>query len=311
MATPIVSQSVYSPVAPTSSLRPHASVYEIITSQILAELEKGKVPWRKPWRTLPPVNLISKKPYRGINVFLLGFAGFGSQFWLTFNQAKQLGGNVRKGEHGTKIVFWKCKTRETETADGEIEERRSAFLRYYTVFNLEQTEGLKALLRLPPAFPIQSAEDIVEGMPNPPAFEQDSRAAYIPSKDTVTMPSRTAFETQAEYYSTLFHELTHSTGHVKRLGREGIEKIQPFGSEDYSKEELVAEMGSAMLCGVAGIEQAIISNSAAYLHSWISRLKADSRLVVSAARAAQEAADYIRGESPNDSPLNTGDRHAS
>ena len=125
------------------------------------------------------------------------------------------------------------------------------------------------------------------------------------------MPSKTAFHSQAEYYSTLFHELTHSTGHAKRLGREGIEKIQPFGSEDYSKEELLAEMGSAMLCGVAGIEQATISNSAAYLHSWISRLKADSRLVVSAARAAQEAADYIRGESEKDSPAYAGEFHAS
>ena len=223
-----------------------------------------------------------------------------------YRQAQALGGNVRKGEHGTKIVFWKCKTRETESAEGEIEERRSAFLRYYTVFNLEQTEGLKALLRLPPAFPIESAEEIVQGMPNPPAFEQDSRAAYIPARDTVAMPSRTAFETQADYYSTLFHDLTHSTGHPKRLGREGIEKIQPFGSEDYSKEELVAEMGSAMLCGIAGIEQTTISNSAAYLHSWIKRLKADSRLVISAARAAQEAADYIRGESEKDSPLSAG-----
>src|SRR5216683_4727238 len=312
MASPIVSQSVCSPVVTAGSLpRPHLSVYEIITNQILAELERGEVPWRKPWRSLPPANLITKKPYRGINVFLLAFAGYGSQFWLTYRQAQALGGNVRRGEHGTKIVFWKCNTRETESADGEIEERKSAFLRYYTVFNLEQTEGLKALLRLPPAFPIESAEEIVKGMPNPPAFEQDSRAAYIPSTDTVTMPSRAAFDSQAEYYSTLFHELTHSTGHPKRLGREGIEKIQPFSSEDYSKEELVAEMGSAMLCGIAGIEQATITNSAAYLQSWIKRLKADSRLVVTAASAAQKAADYIRGESAKDSPASEGESHAN
>jgi antirestriction protein ArdC len=312
MATPIVSQSVYSPVvAAGSSPKPHASVYEIITNQILAELEKGEVPWRKPWRTLPPANLISKKPYRGINVFLLALQGYGSQFWLTFNQAKQLGGNVRKGQHGAKIIFWRCKTRETESADGGTEERKSAFLRYYTVFNLEQTEGLSALLTLPPAFPIESAEELVKGMPNPPAFEQDSRAAYIPSRDTVTMPSRTAFQSQAEFYSTLFHELVHSTGHAKRLGREGIDKIQPFGSEDYSKEELVAEMGSAMLCGVACIEQATIGNSAAYLRGWINRLRADSRLVIAAARAAQEAADYIRGESEQDSPASLGASYAS
>jgi antirestriction protein ArdC len=136
------------------------------------------------------------------------------------------GGNVRKGEHGTKIVFWKFDKYETETADGETEERKSAFLRYYTVFNLEQTEGLKALLVLPPARPIESAEAIVSGMPSPPTFEQGFRASYAPSTDTVTMPSRTAYDSQAEYYSTLFHELTHSTGHAKRLAREGFDRPQ-------------------------------------------------------------------------------------
>jgi antirestriction protein ArdC len=312
MASPIVSQSVQSPVILVENPpRSYASVYEIITNQILAELEKGEVPWRKPWHTLPPANLITKKPYRGINVFLLAFAGYGSQFWLTFNQAKQLGGNVRKGEHGTKIVFWKCNHYETETEDGGTEERKSAFLRYYTVFNLEQTEGLSALLTLPPAFPIESAEEIVKGMPNPPAFQQDARAAYIPSQDVVTMPSRTAFHSQAEYYSTLFHELTHATGHAKRLARDAFDTPKQFASESYSKEELIAEMGSAMLCGVAGIEQKTLANSAAYLKSWIARLKADSKLVIAAASAAQKAADYIRGESPKDSPASQGEAHAS
>src|SRR5216684_3586523 len=201
MASPIVSQEVRSSVispdqSEISNSKPHASVYDIVTQQVIQQLESGVAPWRKPWRTLPPANLISKKPYRGINVFLLALQGYGSQFWLTFNQAKQLGGNVRKGEHGTKIVFWKFDARETETPDGEIEERKFAFLRYFTVFNLEQTERLKALLELPPAFLIESAESIVRGMPNPPAFEQDSRASYILSKDTVTMPCRTAFDSQ-------------------------------------------------------------------------------------------------------------------
>jgi len=141
---------------------------------------------------------------------------------------------------------------------GETEERKSAFLRYYAVFNLERTEGLKALLELPPAFLIESTELIVRGMPDPPAFEQDYRAAYIPSLDTVTMPCRTAFGSQDEYYSTLFHELSHSTGHAKRLGRYGFDKPRQFGSESFSKEELIAEMSSAMPCGVAGIEHATL-----------------------------------------------------
>jgi len=307
VATAIVSHAVCSAV---ESVKPSASVYDIVTERILAELEKGQVPWRKPWRTLPPANLISKKPYRGINMFLLALAGYGSQYWLTYRQAQALGGNVRKGAHGTKIVFWKFDKYETETADGEAEERTSAFLRYYTVFNLEQTEGLKALLALPPARPIESAEVIVEGMPNAPAFEQGFRASYTPSHDTVTMPSRTAFESQAEYYSTLFHELTHSTGHGKRLARDGFDRPQMFVSESYSREELIAEMGSAMLCGVAGIEQATVANSVAYLKSWIARLKSDSRLVVQAASAAQKAADYIRGES-QDSPAVTGGSRAN
>jgi len=293
VATAIVNHSA----VPVPEPNTRASVYEIITSRIVEELEKGQVPWHKPWRTLPPANLISKKPYRGINVFLLALQGYGSQYWLTFNQTKQLGGNIRRGEHGTKIVFWKFGTYETETADGETEEHKSAFLRYYTVFNLEQTEGLKALLTLPPAFPIESAEEIAKGMPNPPTFEQDFQAAYIPSRDVVKMPSRTAFGSQAEYYSTLFHELTHSTGHTKRLAREGFETPQKSASDSYSREELIAEMGSAMLCGVAGIEQSTLANSAAYLKTWIQRLKADSKLVISAASAAQKAADYIRGES--------------
>jgi len=307
VATAIVSHAVCSAV---ESVKPRASVYDIVTERILAELEKGQVPWRKPWRTLTPANLISKKSYRGINMFLLALAGYGSQYWLTYRQAQALGGNVRKGAHGTKIVFWKFDKYETETADGEAEERTSAFLRYYTVFNLEQTEGLKALLALPPARPIESAEVIVEGMPNAPAFEQGFRASYTPSHDTVTMPSRTAFESQAEYYSTLFHELTHSTGHGKRLARDGFDRPQMFVSESYSREELIAEMGSAMLCGVAGIEQATVANSVAYLKSWIARLKSDSRLVVQAASAAQKAADYIRGES-QDSPAVTGGSRAN
>src|SRR5258708_15601580 len=173
MATPIVSQSVRSSVlcpdqTESSIFIKQKTAYEIVTTQVIQQLESGVAPWRKPWRTLPPANLVSKKPYRGINVFLLAFAGYGSQYWLTYRQAQALGGNVRRGEHGAKIVFWKCNTRETESSDGEIEERKSAFLRYYTVFNLEQTEGLKALLRLPPAFHIESAEEIVKGMPNPP-----------------------------------------------------------------------------------------------------------------------------------------------
>jgi antirestriction protein ArdC len=148
-------------------------------------------------------------------------------------------------------------------------------------------------------------------MPNPPSFQQGFRAAYSPSHNTVPMPSRTAFPSQAEYYFTLFHELTHSTGDTKRLAREGFDKPQLFGSESYSREELIAEMESAMLCVVAGIEQNTVANCAAYLKTWIARLNSDSKLIVQAASAAHKAADYIRGESIKDSPAVEGERHAN
>ena len=278
-----------------SSLSQHSSVYSIITEQIVQQLESGVAPWRKPWNVAQPANLLSRKPYRGINVLLLAVRGYGSPYWLTYKQATMLGGNVRRGEHGTKVVFWKIGTRETEDADGDTIERKSILLRYYTVFNVEQCEGIASPTAAPAVNAIEECERIVRQMPNPPAMQQDGRAWYRPSTDTVGMPSRNVFNSAEEYYSTLFHELTHSTGHTSRVGREGIEKLNTFGSESYSKEELIAEMGAAMLAGVAGIERKTLSNSAAYLQSWINVLKSDSRMVVSAASQAQKAADYIQG----------------
>jgi antirestriction protein ArdC len=271
-----------------------ASAYETVTQLIIAQLEAGVAPWRKPWRTEMPANLVSKKEYRGINVFLLAFEGYGSRYWLTYRQARALGGNVRKGQHGTKVVFWKVdEYRKENSLTGETEDRKSMLLRYYTVFNLEQCEGITSAEALTTIHPIEQCESIVDQMLNRPTLEQDSRAWYLPSTDTVGMPARSAFHSGEEYYSTLFHELTHATGHPSRVGREGIMEHNPFGSEQYSKEELVAEMGAAMLCGVAGIESQTLNNSAAYLQPWISRLRSDSRLIVSAASQAQKAADYV------------------
>jgi antirestriction protein ArdC len=268
--------------------------YEVVTESIIKQLESGVAPWRKPWRTEMPTNLASKKEYRGINVFLLASLGYGSRYWLTYRQAQTLGGSVRKGEHGSKVVFWKIdEYRKEDKETGETENRKSILLRYYTVFNLEQCEGIKSPEPTRVIAPLEQCETIVNSMPNPPGFEQDARAFYRPSTDTVGMPARSAFDSAEEFYSTLFHELTHSTGHPSRLGREGIMDHNPFGNEDYSKEELVAEMGAAMLCGVAGIQSRTLDNSASYLQSWINRLRSDSRLVVSAASQAQKAADYI------------------
>jgi len=280
-------------------LQHHSSVYSIVTEQIIKQLESGVAPWHKPWRAEPPCNLISGKEYRGINPFLLASQGYGSRYWLTFNQANKLGGRILKGEKSSIVTFWHIGEEKTvRYADGNIRKEKPFLLRYYRVFNVEQTEGIADKLGLRNATPrvpsIERCEAIVNGMPNAPAMQQDARAWYRPSTDTVGMPSKSLFNSAEEYYSTLFHELSHSTGHASRIGRPGIEDIAAFGSESYSKEELIAEMGAAMLCGVTGIAPATIPNSAAYLQGWINRLRGDSKLVVSAASQAQKAADYIQ-----------------
>jgi antirestriction protein ArdC len=281
-----------------SSIPQHSSVYQIVTEQIIKQLESGVAPWRKPWRTEPPCNLVSGKPYRGINPFLLAPQGYGSRYWLTFNQANRLGGHVRQGEKSSIVTFWKIGTEKTVVDDdGNERKSRPFLLRFYRVFNVEQTEGIADKLGIGKASPripnLDQCDQIVAGMPHKPVIIQDGRAWYKPSADVVGMPSRNAFESPEAYYATLFHELTHSTGHSSRIGRDGIEKLNEFGSESYSREELVAELGSAMLCGVTGIEPATIANSAAYLKAWIDVLRGDSKLIVSAASQAQKASDYI------------------
>lgn len=275
--------------------------YDVITDRIVKQLEQGVIPWRQPWQTLPPVSLNTLRAYRGVNVFLLASQGYGSPYWLTFNQVKKLGGHVRKGEHGTPVTFWKIGDEHVAVNPDTKEERktRSILLRYYTVFNLEQTEnianvlGLSSVERVPK---LEECERIVSQMPNRPGFEQSHKAWYNSGKDVVGMPSKTAFCDTESYYSTMFHELVHSTGHPHRLDRFAANDTDHrFGSESYSKEELVAELGAAMLCGVTGIAPATIDRSAAYLKSWIDVLKGDSRLVVSAASLAQKAADFITG----------------
>ena len=277
------------------------SVYEIVTEKIIKQLESGMTPWRKPWACQSPANLITQKEYRGLNVFTLASQGFSSRFWLTFNQATKLGGRIRKGEKSSPVIFWNVgEDRETITPDGAKKTLRPFLLRYYSVFNLAQTEGIdlpaSVLQETRTNNPIETCEQIVANMPNPPAFEQSDKAWYSPDSDVVGMPARGLFYSPEGYYSTLFHELAHSTGHAKRLHRDNFDNPVSFGSESYSKEELIAEMTAAMLCGIAGIEQKTLENSASYLKTWIARLKSDSRLLVSAASHAQKAADFIQGK---------------
>jgi antirestriction protein ArdC len=277
------------------------SVYEIITEKIIKQLESDVAPWRQPWTCQSPANLVTQKEYRGLNVFTLAWQGFPSRFWLTFRQATKLGGRIRKGQKSSPVIFWNIgEDLDTVTQDGTKETSRPFLLRYYSVFNLSQTEGIdipaSVLQETRTNDPIDTCEQLVTNMPNPPAFKQSDKAWYSPSNDVVGMPARGLFHSSEEYYATQFHELAHSTGHAKRLRRENFDNPISFGSESYSKEELIAEMTAAMLCSVAGIEQKTLENSADYLKTWIVRLKSDSRLLVSAASQAQKAADFIQGK---------------
>jgi len=274
-------------------------VYEIITNIILKKLEEGVIPWQTPWNTRQamPKNLVTKKPYQGINVFVLAAQRYSSPYWLTFNQCKDLGGTIRKGEKGTPVVFWNW----PDTEEDREEEKKAPFLRYYTAFNIAQCENLPE--HKIPATPgttddhidrIDHCEQIIENWKDKPEIRHGKqRAAYIPGSDIIIMPPLATFKKSEEYYSTLFHECIHGTGHQKRLNRQGITETAPFGTACYSKEELIAEMGAAFLCGFAGIEQATIDNSAAYIQGWLEKLKNDKKLVIIAAGQAQKAANYI------------------
>jgi len=223
---------------------------------------------------------------------------FDDNRWATFKQIKDHDGHVRRGEKGTPVVFWK--TIDIEDKDDTTKIKTVWFLRYFTVFNVTQADGLDlpAVETTGPTFdPVEAAEHIVANMPNRPHMDHNGgdRAYYIPRLDEVHLPPRSAFSGAEEYYSTAFHELGHSTGHESRLNRHGLETgIAAFGSPVYSREELAAEFTSAFLCHASGIENTI-ENSTAYVQSWLKALKNDTRMAVVAASQAQRAADYITG----------------
>jgi antirestriction protein ArdC len=276
----------------------NVKAYERITERIIGLLQSGTVPWHKPWRvkTSLPRNLVTQKPYRGINVFLLMAMSYESPLWLTFRQALQLGGNVKKGEKACPVVFWKKMEREDKDSD---EPQKRPLLRLYHVFNVSQCDGLKESPAMENgSFASAKPVEIVAKMPQPPAVKHGmAKAFYSPSDDCVGMPERERFNDDAGYYATLFHELVHSTGHEKRLKRPSITERNGYGSDPYCKEELIAELGSAFLCGYADIVDRTIDNSASYLEGWLKQLQNDRTLIVSAAAQAQKAADFILGRS--------------
>jgi antirestriction protein ArdC len=281
------------------------TVYRKITDEMIRKLKDGVVPWRKPWRAGDgerPRNLASGRPYRGINTFLLSCQPWSSPWWVTYKQAKDTGGHVRKGETGVPIVFWKWLEKEVTEGVEETQVRRIPLLRYFTVFNTDQCEGIETPSPQPQEKfnPIERCEQIVASMPRVPEIvHREARAYYRLDVDLVNMPQPTSFESSEEYYSTLFHELTHSTGHPSRVDRESVRVISAFGSHEYSKEELIAEMGAAFLSGITGISPVTIDSSASYIGHWMNALEGNHRLVVHAGAAAQKAVDYITGDQPD------------
>jgi antirestriction protein ArdC len=272
------------------------NIYEHITNRIIEQLEKGVIPWRKPWRGNEPINYITRKPYRGVNLLLLPHGGE----WLSFKQVKDCGGSVKKGEKSSIIVFYK--TAEKENADtGEVE--KYPILKYSNVFHLSQTTGidskLEAVIADVEIEPIQTAQGIIDEYITRSGVkfnhvEGSNKACYSPFSDTITMPVIAQFESSEEYYSTAFHEIAHSTGHRSRLNR--INKLAAFGTGDYSREELVAEISASALMNIAGIEQVqTFENSVAYIQSWIGKLKDDVKAIVTASSKAQKATDLIIG----------------
>jgi antirestriction protein ArdC len=292
-------------------------IYKMITDRIIEKLEAGTIPWHQPWRSIgAPRNLVSKKLYRGVNVWLLTAQGYTSPYWATIRQINELGGQVRKGEKSTPLVFWKIYVDGVEVKTGEPEAeseqpqgqgKRRFVLRYYSSFNTEQCDLPATVidkLALPEPRqldPIEACEAILAGMPNPPEIvHAGDKAFYSPVADRITMPARGLFESVEEYWSTLWHEEGHATGHPRRLNRESIKEAAPFGSATYSGEEIVAEMTAAYLCGITGIENRTIDNSAAYIAGWAKKLRDDHKLIIHAAAQAQRACDYVLNGNRNE-----------
>jgi len=286
-------------------------IYERVTETILTQLEKGTAPWRSPTIAQVgfPQNVLTKNRYQGINVFLLSSVGYASPWFLTYRQASELGGQVRKGERGHLIVKYGTYEIEGQASSGDQSTpAKRGYLRGYTVFNSSQVDGIDFPEIKHPEY--QSSEQVVlarkiiEGMPNPPKLEEGPHACphYQPQVDLVGMPSRETFESEVRFYSTVFHEFLHASGHESRLARKTLlenKGIMAGGSarQTYAKEELVAEMGACLLSAHAGIVTDNHSTSAAYLSSWLNVLKVkdNKRWVVEAASQAQKGANYILG----------------
>ncbi len=284
---------------------------EQVTNEIIVQLEQGQVLWQKPWSLYGlPQNYASGRPYEGFNAFYLNHVTekghYTAPYFITFRQAQEMGGRIRKGQKGTPIVYWKLyePKEQDQTADQAstgIERPGRKFVPFlWTVFNIDQVEGVDFHL---PAVPERSGQQVIEACqqvmdsfpsPRPRMLHGGTQAYYAPATDIVQVPELRCFISPEAYHATLFHELIHATGHPARLDRfSKEEKASRFGDEAYSKEELIAEMGASFLCAFTGIKEAVFQNSVAYLQGWISRLREDKTMILYAGTRAFKAASYI------------------
>lgn len=278
------------------------SVYELVTDRIIEQLESGIIPWEKPWTGIRSgaFNRVSKKSYSLLNQMLLKHDGE----YATFKQWQDLGGKIRKGEKSEIIVFWKVLPIEEEQEDGTKITKQIPFLRYINVFHISQVDGLEPLPKeeLNDIEPIEKAENVLTDYWTRENITVEhiagDRAYYSPTRDMICLPLFEQFTDANEYYSTAFHESVHSTMKESRCNRaeERKNKLVAFGSEEYSKEELIAELGSASLMNIIGIEtKKSFKNSTAYIQNWLSVLRNDVKFIVSASSKAEKAVNYILG----------------
>jgi len=279
-------------------------IYQQITDRIVSKLEQGEIPWKKPFTSLKksyPRNFVSKNMYNGANFFLTLLEGRNTPYWLTYNQAKQLGGNVKKGESGTPIVYFQF----IEKTNDKGELYRYPMVKHSTVFNLEQVEGIvnpfeaemESLLCKSEFNNIESCERLINMFDVKIPLVRHSlmeNAYYSPMQDFISMPLKERFKEEQFYYSTLFHEIAHSTGHESRLARPGIIKPNKKGSSEYAREELVAELSASFICAEAGIVKETEENTTAYIQSWLNVLKNDSKIVYDAMRDSFKVLEHLQ-----------------
>lgn len=279
----------------TKKLKPH----EVINERFIELLEKGVAPWRQPWQSRQrglAINIVSGKKYTGCNFFITNFQEFNSSRWGTYQQFKKLGGQVKKGEKGTPIIFYTCLEKEGKEGEGK---EKIPFAKLSYVFNLDQVEGIKMdevqTVKLNNHETIQACENAIKNFPLgfPKPIHKEDRAFYKPSLDIINLPEIGLFSSSQEYYHTYFHEAIHATGHERRLKREGVTNSNYFGNECYSKEELIAELGASYMSAHCGIDADIIENSSSYIAGWLKVLRENPRYITQSSAKAWKAYQYL------------------